>query len=263
MSTDRPYGPRAARIYDLVAFGRDDAEADPEEVEFIEWAFGEVCPRQVQDILDAGCGTGAYLIPLARAGYRLTGIDLSAAMLELCRAKLDRRGLEAQLRRQGIQELDNPGAFDAVICMGSTICYLLETEELICALRRMREALRPGGLLLVDNDNLLNPDWQVLEEPESATFVTEGLEVEWRTLHHYDDFTSIYHIRDTATVREGEKTWKVETVEHLRAMTAPEMVAYLERAGFADVRAYPDFERERPSAVSAEDLVLLALRPGS
>ncbi|MFO8007799.1 MAG: class I SAM-dependent methyltransferase [Candidatus Brocadiia bacterium] len=263
MATEQPYGPRAARIYDLIVFGQDDAEADTREVEFIEWAFSEVCRRPVHDVLDAGCGTGAYVVPLARAGYRLTGIDLSEAMLERCRAKLERRGLRAELRQQGMQDLDGLDAFDAVICMGSAICYLLETEEMVAALRRMRQALRPGGLLVVDNDNLLSPDWQVLDEPEGATFVTDELEVEWQTLHRYDDFTSIYHIRDAATVREGGQTWQVETIEHLRAMTAGEMLAYLERAGFAEPRAYPDFSREPQSAKNAEDLVFLALRPES
>ena len=66
----------------------------------------EVCRRPVQDVLDVGCGTGKHLIPLVRDGLRLTGVDYSEAMVRECRRKLDRRGLDAELRAESLLELD-------------------------------------------------------------------------------------------------------------------------------------------------------------
>src|ERR1043166_9308264 len=48
-------------------------------------------------VLEVGCGTGRVLVPLARAGCRVTGIDVSAHMLAHTRAKLDAERLEAEL----------------------------------------------------------------------------------------------------------------------------------------------------------------------
>ena len=69
-----------AAIYDAVYADRDDA------------AFWQAMAAAAGGgpILELGCGTGRVLLPLARAGYEITGLDLSAQMLERCRAKARR-----------------------------------------------------------------------------------------------------------------------------------------------------------------------------
>ena len=98
MPAPEPYDDDIARMYDLLVEGREDAEAEGRELEFIRRALAEVCPRPVQDVLDVGCGTGKHLIPLVRDGLCVTGLDYSEAMVRECGRKLARRGLEAELR---------------------------------------------------------------------------------------------------------------------------------------------------------------------
>ena len=47
-------------------------------------------------VLEVGCGTGRILIPIARAGIEVTGLDLSPSMLALCRKKLSQEPAAVQ-----------------------------------------------------------------------------------------------------------------------------------------------------------------------
>src|SRR5207302_11483617 len=72
---------RFARYYDLIYHGLVNYEGD---VDFLENVFQKfhIDPKTV---LDLGCGTGNHDLPLARRGYRATGIDRTRAMLSLAR----------------------------------------------------------------------------------------------------------------------------------------------------------------------------------
>ncbi len=259
MTTCDPYGPVAPRIYDLIVHGETGAEAGVEEMEFLHWAFAERARRPVCDILDAGCGTGFYLVPLAREGCRLTGLDVSPGMLAECERKLAEAELSAAVRLGAMEQIEQVCAFDAVLCLGDALCYLLETDRILDALRRFRRALRVGGLLVIENDNLLSPEWQALDGPVRATVRESGLKVDWQTEHRYEDFTSHYIIEDRGTITSDSRTHRFHTVEKLRAMTAGEVLCYLDRAGFVEARAYPGFCRDRRRETSSEQIVFTAV----
>jgi len=260
MTSDEAYGADVARVYDLLVHGRPDVEADPIEVEFLESALGRVCPRDVKDVLDAGCGTGRHLVPLAERGYRMTGLDRSDGMVAECRRKLDRRGLQAELRAESMESLDAEQAFDAILCMDSALCYLTATTDIVRALVRFRRALRPGGLLVVDNLNFL-AQWPRYGTPDGDVRESEGMRIEYEDLHWFDDFTSLYHIELHATVHEDGRTWQVDNEDVLRVMTVGEMRVYLQEAGFTGVTAYPSFDRALWGESCGERMIFLALRP--
>jgi predicted TPR repeat methyltransferase len=94
------------------------------------------------DVLDAGCGTGLCGPLLAPYARTLSGVDLSAKMLDQARPKgvydrLDKGELTAYLQQ-------HPGAYDLVVS-ADTLCYFGALEEVAAAAAR---ALRPGGQLL-------------------------------------------------------------------------------------------------------------------
>jgi SAM-dependent methyltransferase len=86
----QPDGYRAlAAYYDLIY-----AKVGPDDVPF----YLDHAARQAGPVLELGCGTGRVTLPLARAGFHVTALDLSPAMLEQLRAKLAQEPAEAQAR---------------------------------------------------------------------------------------------------------------------------------------------------------------------
>ena len=74
---------RAARFFDADYAGYLD------DLPLLE-AYAQ---RTGSPLLELGCGTGRLLIPLAEAGYRVTGVDLSPEMLRIARAKAEAAGV--------------------------------------------------------------------------------------------------------------------------------------------------------------------------
>jgi len=100
-------------------------------------------------VLEAGCGTGAQTITLARnsPGARITSVDISADSLEEAKARADAAGLtNVQFRQADIFALPfNPGSFDHVF-----VCFVLEhLSRPSEALLRLKDLLKPGGTITV------------------------------------------------------------------------------------------------------------------
>jgi SAM-dependent methyltransferase len=93
-------------------------------------------------VLDAGCGPGWLTELLARCGYWVTGVDVSPAMIEVAR-----RRLEAIPRSIGPGRGSIPwrGRFDAVVLYDA----LHHLEDELATLTRLRDALVPGGRIFI------------------------------------------------------------------------------------------------------------------
>jgi SAM-dependent methyltransferase len=102
---------------------------------------------QGERLLDVACGTGFSFIPLLERGWRITGCDISPAMVEAARAKV---GDRAQLLVADMRELPGLGEFDLIWSINSAMNYLLSTDELSATLVGMRRNLAPQGLVLFD-----------------------------------------------------------------------------------------------------------------
>ncbi|MDQ7857901.1 MAG: class I SAM-dependent methyltransferase [Armatimonadota bacterium] len=68
-------------------------------------------------VLELGCADGLVTEALAQAGFRVTAVDLSPAMIEAARRRLDRAGLGAKLLVADIDEFETSATFDAVLAM--------------------------------------------------------------------------------------------------------------------------------------------------
>ncbi len=126
-------------------------------------------------VVDLGCGSGLWARELLRAGYRVLGIDISEAMVEIAREKAP----GAEFRVGSLFEAEIPPC-DAVTAVSEVLNYLFDPENeergLDLVFRRVYEALRPGGVFVFD---VLGPgqvpggkaksfsegsDWAVLSE---------------------------------------------------------------------------------------------------
>jgi SAM-dependent methyltransferase len=130
-----------------------DLDGFADDVQMVE----QFALRTGSPILDLGCGTGRLLVPLAREGYQLTGVDISAAMLDVARGNLATAGVGEQvcLVQQDMRHLDLGQTYRLIVCALSSFAHLLTQEDQRTALTRVREHLCPGGLLVLD---MFNPD---------------------------------------------------------------------------------------------------------
>jgi ubiquinone/menaquinone biosynthesis C-methylase UbiE len=128
----------------------DTAHRYDEQIGFFEKLFvGDgrqwLCRQARGDVLEIAIGTGRNL-PWYPAGVRLTGVDLSPAMLEQAHQRAAELERDVDLRIGDAQALDLPDArFDTVVCTLG-LCTIPDDRRAVAESRRV---LRPGGHLLL------------------------------------------------------------------------------------------------------------------
>lgn len=105
--------------------------------------------RPPATILEAGCQAGRLVIPLAKQGFRVTGVDTSGFGLRRAQAHAKAAGVEAAFIRGDIIEVlrRQPQSYDLVIC--AEVVYL--SPDYRQMLQALAGAVRPGGLLCVSH----------------------------------------------------------------------------------------------------------------
>ena len=120
-------------------------------------------------MLDAACGNGFDAIALHRRGFRVTGVDASALMLDEARRRLRAERRDVVLESCTWDELPTrfaAGSFDAVLCTGNSIAHLRSKEEMVSALRSFAGVLVPDGVVILDTHH-----WEEMERLGDHTLV--------------------------------------------------------------------------------------------
>lgn len=138
-----------ARYYDLLYADKDYAA----ESRYVDSHIREQVP-EAKRILELGSGTGAHAEHLARMGYTVHGIDLSAEMLR--RATTREAALPAEVAGRlrfgagDVRRVRMGEIYDAVIALFHVISYQTSDADLKAAFATAAAHLRPGGLFLFD-----------------------------------------------------------------------------------------------------------------
>lgn len=122
-------------------------------------------PDVPSDVLDLGCGTGSLAVLAAADGHRVTGIDLSPAMVDRARAKAAALGLDVTFAVGDAGAPAMPsGSVDVVLVRHVTWTLPAPRD----ALRRWVDLLRPGGRLVLVEGRWHAPDGDAVSTPEEA-----------------------------------------------------------------------------------------------
>ncbi|WP_238996464.1 class I SAM-dependent methyltransferase [Paenibacillus pinistramenti] len=235
-------------------------------------------------VVELGCGTGSITIPLANAGYQVTGIDLSEDMLSVAQSKMDSTARGNRLYREGsirwlcqdMRSWEMPEPVDSVISFCDCINYVLEPEEVAEVFARTYHGLKEGGSFLFDvhhPDTLRRYDEEqpfVLDEPSvsyiwTCDFDEERCEIE----HHLSIFARAENTPDHPEARRDGRNGQAsgqhalyERFEEIHVQRAYEpewMMAELKRAGFRDIKCYADFKWQAADE-TAERLFFVAIK---
>ncbi len=206
-------------------------------MDFLEACWATHVEGPVRRILEPASGTGRILHALAERGYDVVGYDRSPEMVAFAAGRL--AGLGGKLHRGDMATFKPPGRFDVAINLVNSINYLLEEAELTAHLKLVAEALRAGGIYIVQFSYGDEP-------PELATFgpwenrrndLTTRLT--WRVLREDAEARRSYQeCRITAT-RGGETVELTE--EHiLRLWTQDDFDRAIDSSPFELIAVYHD-----------------------
>jgi len=235
------------------------SDSDPAPVvEFVRGVAEAYALPQPLRVLDAGCGPGRLLGPLARLGWEVTGLEplpeFAAAAREVARSS--RR---VEVVPGGFLDVDGEDAFDLVIAVNSSFAHLVSPAERAEALERIHRALRPGGVVCLDLPNFL---WILTHyrEPEPFTFTARGNAVTMVRRHEIDVQAATFTTTDEYRL-EGEAGPHARMVHAYAITTLPEIRHHLHLAGFTEPRAYAGYGSPADERLRGPRMIVAARKP--
>lgn len=243
---------RNAPDYDLEYQGRTA------DIPWLEALCAKYAPGG--QVLDLCCGTGRETVALARwaarSGARVTGVDVTPEMLDLCRAKIAAEPPEVQravrLVLADIRTMDvGKGSYHFACVPFNSFLHLLTTADQLAALRNIADHLVRGGYFIAD---IFCPSVSRLEQALGPTWVREELAIEdqatgslltRRAVARYDETTQIQNIRFYYEIYElgGKRKLKRAYWSPLsiRMIFPAEWRLLLAAAGFSIVAEWADY----------------------
>ena len=153
-------------------------------------------------VLEYGCGAGRIALPIARAGVSVTGVDLSAPMLDDLRARLSREPKEVQrrvaTRRGDMRSIALRRRFPLVIAAFNTILHLYVREDLERFFARVRAHLTPRGRFVFDTSVPVVAD--LARDPSESFAIpafrhpTLGVRCRYRERFDYDPIRQVLFV---------------------------------------------------------------------
>jgi cyclopropane fatty-acyl-phospholipid synthase-like methyltransferase len=219
----------------------------------IEGLRGMVPLEPGAQVLDLACGWGRHSIALARAGFRVTGLDLSETLLARARKRAEAASVAVEFVRGDMREIRWTGRFDAVLSLYSSLGYWVSDAEDLRVLSAVRGALKPDGVFVMET---MHRDHVVGAYAERDWWETEGGATVW-VEREFDAVEGVS--REWTRWSKGAKTG--EKYHELRVRTATEWDALLRSAGLVPVDWYGDWELA-PFVHGSADLIVVCRREG-
>jgi SAM-dependent methyltransferase len=255
------------QAYDFVAELYDHIPPYHERPDVVFWV--EAALASGGPVLEVGCGTGRVLIPTARVGIEIVGLDLSTHMLRVCRERLATEPEDVQARARLVEadmcDFDLARTFQLVTVPFRPFQHLTTVEDQRACLACIHHHLAAHGRLILD---LFNPSLHVLtredegrelgDDPPFA--LPEGRQVtrRYRTVSR-DLFNQINHVEIIYYVTHPDG--RQERLVHafpMRYLFRYEAEHLLARCGFALEHVYADYEKRPFGSSYPGELILVA-----
>jgi len=201
-------------------------------------------------ILDVPCGEGRIARELASRGYRLTGVDITEALLDDARRLSQERGLDISWERRDMRDLPWKEEFEGAVNFWGSFGYFDDEGNLAFA-EAVANALKPGGRFLIETftaETLLPQFRERWWDRHAGALVLED-----RTYDH--DQGRI--VTEWYFIREGEEP--VIHTSSIRLYTYSQLCQMLEAVGFVSFAGY-DALTEELFEFGAKRLTLVATK---
>ncbi len=221
-------------------------------------------------ILEIGCGTGRVLIPTARAGIPVVGLDNSSPMLNVCRKNLSLESNKVLSMVEGVEHTDMrcfslKRKFNLITFPFYTFNYLVTLDDQLCCLSQVRQHLRDKGILILDLPNPYLPyltDQRYLDEfgEEPEFLMPDGRRVKRQYRITRRDLSNqvvygeiLYYVSQPRGTKE-----KLVNSSAVRYLFRYEAEHLLMRCGFKLTAVYSDYDGNAFGSAYPGELVLIA-----
>ncbi len=197
-----------------------------DEPAFLLDIFKKYYRGQVREILDVGCGTGFHLSGLNEFGLTGIGVDLNAEMIRFA----SERNPSLKFEVKDMRCLDYSNQFDGVLCLCTTFSYNRTNSEIIASLSGFAEALKEGGIVVIDVLNAIGLiQKRKFQDRIEETYEKLGLRSE--TANTIDECEQILEEKRTFFSMTEDKQVKTDTTV-FRLFFPQEVRFFLETTGF-------------------------------
>ncbi|MFC1492439.1 class I SAM-dependent methyltransferase [candidate division KSB1 bacterium] len=204
-----------------------------ESVEFIKTLKTILKIKKEQKILDLCCGAGRYSIELAKRGYRVTGIDLSEALIKTAHNNATESGLKIDFIIRDMRDIQFKEHFDGVVNMFTSFGYFKSDEENEKVIKAAADSLKLKGWFVLDFMNREYTLENLLPYDES---VNDEIKVVQKRRFN-NDYGRIE--KEILITREGVQKGYLESV---RLYSVPELRAMFERNGLWIFKEFGDYD---------------------
>ncbi len=248
-----------ARLYDV------DLLEDPGDLDL----YLALAARANGPILELGVGSGRIALPLAEAGWTVTGVDNDPAMLDRARSRVAAASPEAAARLElvdaDIAGLQLPGRYRLAFIALNSLLMLGDRSAQAAAVRTLAEHLEPGGVCVVDvwlpdADDLVRYDGQIFLEYIRADPETGRTVIKTGSAIH-DQVSQAVHLTTIFDEgAQGESPIRWSRTDRIRLVGAEELRVFAEAAGLDIELVARGYDLE-PIGPGADRAILVATRP--
>ena len=213
-----------------------------EDIDYEAWCdFYEACFSEnkivPKKILDLACGTGSITVPLAKRGYSLTGLDLSAEMLALAQEKSDEAKVKIRLSEQNIAAFQAGNGFEAVICSFDGINYLTSARDVQSCFNCVSESLSDDGIFIFDISTPYK--YENILADNAFVYEYDDLFLSWQ--NYFDKKSGLCDFYLTFFVKTEKNNWKrYDETQRQRKYTPVRLTQMLAEAGLTVIKTVAD-----------------------
>jgi len=186
------------------------------------------------NLLDLACGTGTSALLFAKAGYKVSGMDLSQGMLDAARAKARKSEFKIKFYPGDIRNFPTKEKYSIITCLFDSMNYLLKEEDFLSACRCAQGSLSGQGVFIFDVNTIfaLTKYWDQRLEVKEA----EGLVSIWR--NSYDFVNHYANLSLTLFIPRGKGYVRIDEFHQEKAFPLEVVEAMLKKAGFGKIEIF-------------------------
>lgn len=221
------------------------------DIDYSRWAdyIEEIFKRNNKKpslVLDLGCGTGNFCIEMAKRGYEMIGVDISADMLSCAKTKSEEQGVDILYLNQDMTNFELYGTVDTIVCLMDSLNYILYKKDIKRMLKLVKNYLNPDGLFIFD----VNTPYKFENVFAENVFYDVSDDATYIWQNHYDKKSKICEFELTFFIKDCEGYKKYDEVHQERSYDKAELSGLINMSGLKLLNVYDELKLSSPSIKS-------------